>query len=238
MIQTRLVGYEEAGQPLQGFMAWDDAVAERRPAVLVAHTIRGRSEFECEKACALARLGYAGFALDVYGEGRVADDHAVAEPWMRALLNDRTLLQRRLQRGLEAAGAQGEVDPTRIAAIGYCFGGLAVLDLARVDDRPLGVASFHGLLDPPPGPPPASISARVLVLHGWDDPLATPEALVAAAAEFTAAGADWQIHAYGHAAHSFTNPAAASPERGVAYHPAADRRSWQALESFLRDLFG
>ena len=218
-------------------MAWDDDRSGPRPGVLIAHTIRGRSEFECGKAEALARLGYVGFALDVYGRGRVADDHAVAEPWMRALLGDRPGLQRRMQLGLEAAAAQAEVDASRIAAIGYCFGGLSVLDLARVDDRPLGVASFHGLLDRPAGLAQRPIRSRILILHGWDDPLATPEAVVRAAAEFTAAGADWQLHAYGHAAHSFTNPGAANPERGLVYHPAADRRSWRALEDFLAELF-
>lgn len=237
MIQTRLVEYRDEGQRLQAFMAWDERLAGSRPVVLVAHTIRGRSEFECERARALAALGYVGFALDVYGEGRVADDHAVAEPWMRALLEDRPRLQARLQRGLEAAAAQPEVDAGRIAAIGYCFGGLAVLDLARVDDRPLGVASFHGLLHRPHGLAPRPIRPRILMLHGWDDPLAPPEAVLQAAAEFTGAGADWQLHAYGHTAHSFTNPAAASPERGLAYQPAADRRSWQALESYLAELF-
>lgn len=237
MIRTRTVDYLDGTQQLEGLLAWDESCEGPRPLVLVAHAIRGRTAFECEKAKTLARLGYTGFALDNFGKGRVTDDNATGEPWMRALLDDRAVLQRRLRLGLEAAIAQPEVDSSRIAAIGFCFGGLSVLDLARTEERVAGVVSFHGLLDPPPNLAPRPMRAKVLVLHGWDDPLAPPEALLRLAGEFTAMGADWQVHAYGHAAHAFTNPAADNPERGLKYQADADRRSWRAMLNFLEELF-
>ena len=238
MIKTRHIEYLDGEHLLEGYLAWDDAVREPRPAVLTAHAIRGRTEFECNKAEALARLGYVGFALDLFGKGCVTDDNAVGRPWMEALLEDRAALQRRLRLGLETTMAQPEVDQKRIAAIGFCFGGLAVLDLARIETRVAGVASFHGLLDPPRGPAPTAIPARVLVMHGWDDPLAPPEAVLRLAEELTGAGADWQLHAFGGVMHAFTNPAAASPERGLLYHATADQRAWRLLEDFLAELFG
>jgi dienelactone hydrolase len=237
MIRTRLIDYLDGEQQLEGMLAWDDARQGPRPLVLVAHAIRGRTAFECEKAEALARLGYVGFALDNFGKGRVTEDNATGEPWMRALLEDRAALQRRLRLGLETAAAQPEVDASRIAAIGFCFGGLSVLDLARGEDRLAGAVSFHGLLDPPPNLAPRPIRAKVLVLHGWDDPLAPPETLLRLADELTAIGADWQVHAYGHAAHAFTNRAADNPQRGLKYHADADRRAWQAMLNFLEELF-
>lgn len=236
-LTTRPVAYRDGDQELEGYLAVDDAWQESRPVVLVAHAIRGRTAFECGKAEALAALGYAGFALDVYGRGRVVTDNAAGRPWMQALLDDRALLQRRLQLGLEAATAQAEVDASRVAAIGFCFGGLAALDLARCDDRVAGVASFHGLLTPPANLEPRAIRARVLVLHGWDDPLAPPESVLQLAAELTTAGADWQLHAFGRVQHAFTNPAAASPEQGLVFDAAADRRSWRLLQDFLAELF-
>lgn len=236
-ITTRLIDYADGGQRLEGYLAVDDAWDAPRPVVLAAHAIRGRSGFECAKAEALARLGYAGFALDVYGKGRITDDNAAGRPWMQALLSDRGALQRRLRLGLEAAMAQPEVDATRIAAIGFCFGGLCVLDLARCEERVAGVASFHGLLDPPANLPPRSVGAKVLVMHGWDDPLALPESVLRLARELSDAGADWQLHAFGHVQHAFTNPAAASPESGLLYDAAADRRAWRLLQDFLAELF-
>ncbi|NHA15103.1 dienelactone hydrolase family protein [Thioalkalivibrio sp. XN279] len=236
-IQPRHVEYMDGDQPLEGYLAVDDDWGARRPVVLVAHAIRGRTGFECAKAEALARLGYAGFALDVYGKGRVTDDNAAGKPWMQALLEDRAALQRRLRLGLEAAMAQPEVDAARIAAIGFCFGGLCVLDLARCEERVAGVASFHGLLDPPGDLSPRSIGAKVLVMHGWDDPLAPPESVLRLARELSDAGADWQLHAFGHVQHAFTNPAAASPASGLLYDAAADRRAWRLLQDFLAELF-
>jgi dienelactone hydrolase len=139
---------------------------------------------------------------------------------------------------VEVAKAQDGTDAARIAAIGYCFGGLCVLDLARSGADIAGVASFHGLFDAP-DLPAQPIKAKVLALHGWNDPMVPPEAVVALAKELTDAGADWQIHGYGHVGHAFTNPgAAALGIPNVDYSPTASRRSWAALADYLDELFG
>jgi len=156
---------------------------------------------------------------------------------MQPLLDDRTLLQRRMTLALEVFRKQKEVDATRIAAMGFCFGGLCVLDLARTGADVAGVASFHGLFGQPGNTAGNRISAKVLVLHGWDDPMAKPDQVLGLAEELTAMGADWQIHAYGNTLHAFTNPAADDPDFGTVYDADADRRSWQSLQLFLAEIF-
>ena len=219
-------------------LAWDDARAAARPGILVAHTIAGRSEFEENKARRLAELGYAALALDVYGKGTQGSDLETNRSWMNALLNDRSGLQSRLLAGLQILREQPEVDAARTAAIGFCFGGLCVLDIARTGADIAGVVSFHGLLAGPGNAADNKIAAKVLVLHGWDDPMATPDAVEALATELTTMRADWQLHAYGNTMHAFTNPAADVPEQGKQYNQDADDRSWIAMQNFLRELFG
>lgn len=236
-IQSRLVEYDVDGTVFEGYFAWDDARADQRPGVLVSHTIRGRTAFEEEKATALAELGYVAMALDVYGKDQIGQEDRGREN-MDALRADRPGLQVRLRAALEALAAQPQVDPDALAAIGYCFGGLCVLDLVRIEAPVKGVASFHGLFDPPGNTDGNHSSAAVLALHGWDDPLAEPPTVVALGEELTELGCDWQIHAYGHTMHAFTNPAANDTDRGTVYAAAADRRSWQSLQIFLADLFG
>ena len=236
-IKTRLVEYEEAGSVMQGLLTWDSSYTEPRPGVLVAHTIAGRSDFEELRAWQLAELGYVGFAADVYGKGTQTTDIDQNRSMMQALLGDRPQLQQRLQAALAALRKQDEVDESAVAAIGFCFGGLSVLDIARTGEDLAGVVSFHGLLNAPGNTADNSIAAKVLVLHGWDDPLATPDQVVALAAELTAMGADWQLHGYGNTMHAFTNPAAHEPEAGKLFSEDADRRSWAATEDFLAELF-
>ena len=218
-------------------MAWDDQLSGPRPAVLIAHTIAGRSELEERRALMLAELGYVGFAIDVYGKGTQTSDIDANRDRMMALRNDRPLLQSHLHAALNALREQAEVERSKIAAIGFCFGGLCVLDMARVGANVLGAASFHGILTPPGNTDDNRISAKVLVLHGWDDPLALPEEVVAMAQELTSMGADWQLHAYGHTMHAFTNPGANAPGDGKNYSEGADKRSWTALRVFLAELF-
>lgn len=236
-LRTRRIEYADGDTVLEGELAWDDANAAPRPGVLVAHTWRGRSEFESGKARALAELGYAGFALDLYGKGvrgsSLEENRALVQPFM----NDRALLQQRMRLALECLSAQEEVDSSRTAAIGFCFGGLCVLDLARAGTDIGGVVSFHGLLGPPGNTSGNTVRAKVLVLHGWDDPMATPEALTALGAELTSLGADWQIHAFGNTMHAFTNPLANDPDFGTVYQADADRRSWRLMQDFLAEIF-
>ena len=156
---------------------------------------------------------------------------------MQPLLEDRSLLQRRMTLALEQIRKQKEVDSSRVAAMGFCFGGLCVLDLARTGSDVLGVASFHGLFKPPGNTDGNKILAKVLVMHGWDDPMVKPDQVISLAEELTAMGADWQIHGYGNTLHAFTNPAANDVAHGTVYDADADRRSWQNLQLFLAEIF-
>lgn len=236
-IQSRLVEYVDANLVFEGRLVWDDALPGPRPGVLVAHTIAGRTAFEEQKAKRLAELGYAGFAIDVYGKGTQASDMATNKARMDALRANRPGLQRRLLIALAKLREQAEVDRSKTAAMGFCFGGLCVLDLARTGCDIAGVISVHGIFTPPGNSANGKISARILLLHGWDDPLAKPDAVLALAKELTAAGADWQLHGYGHTMHAFSNPAATDPQGGKAYNESADRRSWAATRYFLAELF-
>ena len=211
--------------------------SEPRPAVLIFPTILGRSGLELGFARRLARNGYAVLVADLYGREHIGKPREECRALMTALLGDRAALGARLLTVLEAARAQREVDAARVAAIGFCFGGLCALDLARSGADLAGVASFHGLLKPPPDPAAARIGAKVIVFHGWDDPLAPPEDVAALAAELTERGADWQIHAYGNTAHAFTNPNAADPAAGLRYDERAARRAWVSCHAFLEECF-
>lgn len=230
-IQTRLVEYSDGKITYEGMLAWNDATGGSKPGVLVAHTVRGRTPFEESRARALAELGYAAFALDVYGKSEFCSDDANTRAQMEALKADRKQLQRRLSLSLSVMRGQPEIIGTQVAAIGFCFGGLCALDLARMGERLAGVVSFHGLFEPPGNTSANTVVASILALHGWDDPLATPEAVAALAAELTDFGADWQIHAYGNTSHAFTNPAANDTERGTVYDAVADQRSWTAMQT-------
>lgn len=236
-LQHRLVEYRDADTLLEGRLVSNDDLAGRRPGILVAHTWGGRSAYEDGKADRLAELGYAAFALDLYGKGVRGSGPEENAALMQPFIDDRAMLLRRLLASLQALQAQPEVDASRVAAIGFCFGGLCVLDIARSGSDLAGVVSFHGLLASPGGPAVRQARARILVLHGWDDPMATPDAVANLAAELTALQADWQIHAYGNTQHAFTNPAANDPQRGTVYDAVADRRSWQAMTNFLDELF-
>lgn len=229
--------YDCDGVPCEAYVAYEDAGPERRPCVLVAHIWDGQGEHEHDKARKLAALGYVGFALDMYGKGQRGEGSVErCAALMQPLLDDRALLRRRLLAALEAAKRHPRVDPQRIAAIGYCFGGLCVLDLARTGTSEVrGVVSFHGLLHAPGLGPQPKIESKILILHGYEDPMVPPDHVLAVARELTEADADWQLHAYGHALHAFSAPEANMPERGIVYHPASARRSWVAMQHFLAE---
>lgn len=236
-IQTRTVEYTDGDLILEAYMAWDASCHDSRPGVLISHAWAGRGQLEENKALQLAELGYVGFALDLYGKGVRGTSNEENDALMQPLLQDRSALQRRMKLALGQIRKQKEVDPGRVAAMGFCFGGLCVLDLARTGADVLGVASFHGLFMPPGNCEGNRISAKVLAMHGWDDPMATPDQVIALAEELTAMGADWQIHGYGNTMHAFTNPAASDAALGTVYDADADRRSWQSLQLFLAEIF-
>lgn len=237
-ITTRSVDYDIAGQSFEGVLAADDAKRGKRPLVLIAHAWAGRSGFEVEKAKKLAALGCAGFAMDLFGKGVLGASTAENQGLIAPFLADRAMMQSRLLNIAKVAKEQPEVDSSKVAAIGFCFGGLCVLDIARTGADLKGVVSFHGLFMPPGNTGGKKIKAKVLALHGWDDPMATPDQVTALGKELTDAGADWQLHAYGGTMHAFTNPDANDPDFGTVYNAAADTRSWTAMKNFLAEIFG
>ena len=205
-LQHRVIEYSDGDTILEGRLAWNDDSSSPRPGILVSHAWGGRGANEDRKADQLAKLGYAALALDLYGKGRRGSAPGENAALMQPFLDDRALLQRRMHVSLDTLRAQAEVEAGSIAAIGFCFGGLCVLDLARTGADIAGVVSFHGLFAPPGNTAGNTISARILALHGWDDPMATPDSVVALAQELSAMDADWQLHAYGNTMHAFTNP--------------------------------
>jgi dienelactone hydrolase len=235
---TGYFDYRDGDTVCEAYAAHHGAAGERRPAVLVAHQWSGQQPPEREAAERLAGLGYVGIALDVYGKGRRGDRTGDNSHLMAPFMEDRAALRARLLAAVAAARAHEAVDPERIAVIGYCFGGLCALDVARANAPGVrGVVSLHGIFSPSNLGAQPDIAPSVLVLHGWDDPLAPPGDVLMLAEELTAARADWQLHAYGHAMHSFTNPNASAPERGMAYDAKAATRSWASVEAFLAEVF-
>ena len=231
-MREQYIEYRDGESLLEGFLCYDEALPGPRPAVLICHAWRGRDDFVERKARRLAWQGYACFALDNFGKGKRGTTPEECSALMDPLMKDRRLLLKRLQAGLTTARAMPIIDSQRIVIMGFCFGGLCALDLARSNADIRGAVSFHGMLNPSGFTEP-KLRAKVLMLHGYDDPLAPPEDVLAVAREFTDAGADWQLHAYGHTAHAFTNPQAQNRDGGMQYDESADRRSWHALEEFL-----
>lgn len=230
--------YKHGDTVLEGYMAYDDASEAVRPGVLLVHEWYGLNDYAMKRADQLAQLGYVAFALDMYGKGVRASDAKEAGALAGKYKGDRPLMRARASAGLDVLKKHSLVDPKRVAAIGYCFGGTTVIELARAGADVAGVVSFHGGLDTPDAPAKPAIRAKVLVLHGADDPLVPANDIVAFQEEMRRAGADWQMIYYGGAVHSFSNPHSGSdPGKGVAYHERADRRSWQAMKLFFDELF-
>lgn len=236
-IRRRIIVHDGPGGPFEGVFAWDDAHDGARPAVLVIPNVLGQKEADNLKAEALAGLGYAAFACDLFGQGKRTQRGAGASRYMDELNADRALLRERLRAALAALTAQDEADAGNVAAIGYCFGGKCVLDMARAGLPIRAGVSFHGVYDRPDWENVVPIAAPLLICHGWDDPLGPPSAIVALGEELTEARADWQIHAYGGAGHAFTDAAMPEGHDGFGYDAKADRRSWQAMCQFLQEAF-
>lgn len=239
-IERRTIVYDGPGGPFEGVAAFDTAWDGPRPGVMIVPNVLGEKEQDRVTAERLAALGYVGFVADTYGQGkrttRESPDPAV---YMNQLNADRALLRDRLHTGVAALKALPQVDAAKTAAVGYCFGGKSVIDLARSGGGVLGIVAFHGIFDAPGYDYPKPIAAKLLICHGWDDPLAPPAAVTALAAELTQAGADWQLHGYGHAGHGFTDASMKGSARpGFGHDANADRRSWRAMQDFLAELFG
>ena len=237
-VKTKTVEYRDGEVVLEGFLAWDDAVKGPRPGVLIVHQWMGVTDNERMRAEQLAALGYVAFAADVYGKGVRPANQQEAGALAGKYKGDRALLRSRVAAGLAELKRQPLVDERRVAAIGYCFGGTAVLELARSGADVAGVVSFHGGLDSPSPADGKNIRAKVLVLHGADDPFVPAADIAAFQQELRQAGVDWQMVYYSGAVHSFTQKEAGSDaSRGAAYNERADRRSWQAMREFFAEIF-
>ena len=234
---TDHIEYHDGETVLEGYLAYQETNTQQ-PLVLVAHDWSGRRQQFCYAAERIADMGYIGFALDMYGKGVFGTDGdiEVNSALMNPLAEDRLVLRQRVRAALVAGRNIPHVDATRVAAMGYCFGGMCVLELARSGADVLGVVSIHGILAAAEEVNEA-IKARILCLHGHDDPMVPPQQVLAFETEMTTANADWQLHAYGGTMHAFTNPAANNPDFGTLYSEVEQKRSYQALENFLQEIF-
>lgn len=237
-LKTRTVEYSDGEQALEGYLAYDEAKPGKRPAVLIVHDWKGVGPYVKQRADQLAKLGYLAFAVDIYGKGVRPQTAEAAGALAGTYKQDRALFRSRLLSGYRAMLASPQADATRTAAIGYCFGGTGVLELARSGADLNGVVSFHGGLDSPAPEDGKNIKAKVLILHGAEDPFVPAKDVDAFLAEMRAANVDWQMISYGGAVHSFTNPEVGNDaSTGAAYNASADRRSWGAMRQFFGELF-
>ena len=233
-MKTEVTLYKEGNINLEGYVAYPEQ--DSSPLILIAPTWAGKDDFVHDRAHELASLGFTAFAVDMYGDGKVGSDALENEALMTPLIQDRNLLKRRIIAALTHGKTLPGIDVDRIAAIGYCFGGLVVLDLARAGESLKGVVSFHGLLmgsDISSG----GIKAKVLALHGERDPMVPLEMVDDFQKEMTSATADWQLHSYGGTFHAFTNPEANDPDLGTQYNDFANKRSWKSMQNFFEEIF-
>jgi dienelactone hydrolase len=238
-LQTKIVEYKQGDTTLEGVLVYDDAVKTKRPGVLIVHQWLGVTDYEKKRSEMLAQLGYVAFCADIYGKGVRPQNTAAAGVEAGKYKSDRALLRARVNAGLDAFKKSELVDARQIAAIGYCFGGTTVIELARSGADVSGVVSFHGGLDSPTPADGKNIKCKVLACHGADDPFVPAKDLTAFESEMRDAKVDWQLIAYGGAVHSFTQPMAGNDNsKGAAYNERADKRSWEDLKQFLTELFG
>ncbi len=237
-IVSKPVEYKQGDTVLEGWSVYDNAIQGKRPGVLVVHQWKGLGDYEKKRAEMLARLGYNVFAADLYGKGVRPQTAQAAAAEAGKFKNDRALLRARVRAALDVLARDELTDPKRIAAIGYCFGGMAVLELARSGADIAGVVSFHGGLSSPTPGDARNIKAKVLVLHGADDPNVPAKEVGAFENEMRQGGVDWQLIAYGGAVHAFTDWNAGNDNsKGAAYNERADHRSWEAMKLFFAEIF-
>jgi len=237
-MKTEEIEYKDGDVVLQGYLAYDDAQSGKRPGVLIVHEWTGHNKYVRHRAEQLAQLGYVAFALDMYGKGVLAKNGDEAAKLAAPFKKDRALIRRRANAGLDILRKNEHVDTTHLAAMGYCFGGTTVLELARGGADLFGVVSFHGDLETPKPEDAKNIKGKVLALHGADDPFVKPEVVAKFEEEMRNGKVDWELVKYGGAVHSFTNPDAGNDNsKGAAYNAEADARSWQAMKDFFGEIF-
>lgn len=240
---SQKVPYLDGELQLEGFISFPDKAQGRKPAVLVASAWRGQDDFAREKAKALSELGYIGFALDMYGGGREVSNEE-APLMMAPLFLDRKLLQKRIRAAFDFLKMHPHVDPKKIGAIGFCFGGLCVIELLRSGVDLAGAVSFHAVVGntlekkkAKTAPLVKNIRGSLLILHGHDDPFVQVDEMRALLQELSEAKVDWQLHEYGGTMHAFTNPSANNPKGGVQFHPKSCSRAWKAMSTFFEEIF-
>lgn len=243
-MRNETIPYRINGQEFIGHLAVSDVIEGKRPAIIIAHAWRGLDEFAQEKAKILAEMGYVAFAADLYGNGKVAKDDQESLALMMPLFLDRSMLQKRIAAAFDVVSRHPLVETSKIGAIGFCFGGLTVIELLRSGAPVKGVVSFHGVLGNQIGdkkaktvPIGSNIKGSLLILHGHDDPLASDADIKAIQKEMTDANVDWQMNIYGHTMHAFTNPIAQDPKGGKMYNPLSARRAWHAMDHFFEEIF-
>jgi dienelactone hydrolase len=237
-VQTKTVEYKHGNVTLEGYLAWDDAVATKRPGVLVIHEWMGINDHTRQSAERLAAQGYVAFAADIYGKGVRPTDQAAAGAEAGKWKGNRKLLRERARAGLNQLLKEKLVDAKKVAVIGYCFGGTTAVELGLSGAPVAGIVSFHGGLDAPTPADAKNIKGKVLALHGADDPYVPAADLKAFQDELRAAKVDWQLIQYSGAVHAFTNKAAGNdPSKGAAYNETADRRSWEHMTVFFNEIF-
>ena len=233
-MKTEKITYQSGDNSFEGFLAQPEG--DSNPCVLIAHTWAGRDAFVEEKAKLLTELGYAAFAIDMYGDGKIGTSNEENAGNMQPLLDDREELARRALASLDAVSKIDSIDASKIVIMGYCFGGLVAMDLARTGADIKGAVSFHGFLAGPENST-NEIKAKLLALHGDSDPMVGQDQIESFRQEMTNKKVDWQLHVFGGAMHSFTNPEANDPDFGAVYSKNADERSWKIFTDLLKELF-
>jgi dienelactone hydrolase len=238
-LRTEDIEYRDGSLKLRGLLAYDEAIEGKRPGILVVHEAWGLGDHAMERARMLAKLGYVALAADMYGDRRMAADLPAAMELIGELRTDPAKLRARAGAAIAALRAQPNVDGSKLAAIGFCFGGTTVLELARGGADLKGVVSFHGGLQTLAPAEPGAVTPKVLVCTGADDPMIPPAQVVDFENEMRTAGADWQVISYGGTVHSFTNPDAGKTVKldGIAYNERTDKRSWAAMRAFFDEIF-
>jgi dienelactone hydrolase len=234
MSKNSVVTYQDEENQLEGFLAYK--LEEKKPLVILCHAWKGRDDFICEKAKQIAELGYVGFALDIYGKGILGKNKEECIALKKPFIENRYLLQKRLLKGYHKACSLPYVDPTRIVVLGFGFGGLCALDLARSGVDIKGAITIYGHFDSPKNCPQQSIKAKICVLHGYNDPISSMSDLILFQQELNNAGIEWQSHIYGNTFHAFATPSANDLINGIVYNPLAAKQAWDEVERFLAEV--
>jgi dienelactone hydrolase len=237
-IHSEYISYYDGEVLLEGYFAYDKSFSGKRPAVIVVHDWKGISEFTTSRCDSLAMLGYVAFAADIYGKESRPANTKEAGVVASIYKNDRQLTRKRINIALDEVNKIDIVSKGKIAVIGYCFGGMVALELARSGADIKGAVSFHGNLDTPNPEDAKNIKSKILVLNGADDPYVPAGQIKLFEEEMNNAGVDWQFINYSSAVHSYTNPASGNDNsKGAAYNEKADKRSWLAMKTFFEEIF-